>query len=84
VKIRHQVIVFDAADVDAEAAFWAGALDGDIDVDSGWRMVIVDGEPHVGASMLPITCHPTGRLARRGNRSTSICGSTTSARHMIG
>jgi predicted enzyme related to lactoylglutathione lyase len=53
VKIRHQVIVFDAADVDAEAAFWAGALDGDIDVDSGWRMVIVDGEPHVGVQHAP-------------------------------
>jgi predicted enzyme related to lactoylglutathione lyase len=53
VRIRHQVVVFDAADVDEEAAFWAGVLDGEIDVDDGWRMVIVDGQPRVGVQHAP-------------------------------
>lgn len=52
-RIRHQVVVFDAADVDEEAAFWAGILDGDIDVDDGWRMVFVDGEPRIGVQHAP-------------------------------
>jgi hypothetical protein len=33
IRIRHQVVVFDAADLDTQSAFWAGVLGGDIDVE---------------------------------------------------
>jgi predicted enzyme related to lactoylglutathione lyase len=52
-RINHQVVVFDAADLDSESAFWAGVLDGIIDVDDGWHMVIVDGEPRIGVQLAP-------------------------------
>ena len=51
--IRYQVVVFDAADLDAESAFWAGVLDGEVDVDDGWHMVYVDGAPRVGVQHAP-------------------------------
>ena len=51
--IRHQVVVFDAVDLGEESAFWAGVLGGEIDVDDGWHMVIVDGEFRVGVQHAP-------------------------------
>jgi predicted enzyme related to lactoylglutathione lyase len=53
VRIDHQVVVFDAADLTAESTFWAGVLGGTIDVDDGWHMVIVDGRPKVGVQLAP-------------------------------
>jgi len=53
VRINHQVVVFDAADLDAESAFWAGVLGGTVDVDDGWHMVLVDGAPKVGVQHAP-------------------------------
>ena len=40
--IMRQVVVFDAADLGAESAFWAGVLDGRVveDNDDGWHSVI--------------------------------------------
>jgi catechol 2,3-dioxygenase-like lactoylglutathione lyase family enzyme len=52
-RIRYQVVAFDAADLEAESAFWAGVLGGNVDRDSGWHMVIVDGEPRVGVQHAP-------------------------------
>ncbi|MCB1245794.1 MAG: VOC family protein [Acidimicrobiia bacterium] len=52
-RIDHQVIVFDAADIGAESAFWAGVLGGEVDEDGGWHMVIVDGAPKVGVQHAP-------------------------------
>jgi catechol 2,3-dioxygenase-like lactoylglutathione lyase family enzyme len=52
-RIRYQVVAFDAADVEAESAFWAGVLGGEVDRDDGWHMVIVDGEPRVGVQHAP-------------------------------
>lgn len=52
-RINHQVVVFDAADLAAESTFWAGVLGGTIDVDDGWHMVIVDGNPKVGVQLAP-------------------------------
>lgn len=52
-RIRYQVVTFDAADIDAESAFWAGVLGGEVDVDDGWHMVTVDGEPRVGVQLAP-------------------------------
>lgn len=52
-EIRHQVVVFDAADLSAESAFWAGVLDGTVDMDDDWHMVLVDGAPRVGVQLAP-------------------------------
>ena len=32
-RINHQVVVFDAADLTAESAFWAGVLGGEVHAD---------------------------------------------------
>jgi predicted enzyme related to lactoylglutathione lyase len=51
--INHQVVVFDAADLGAESSFWAGVLDGTVDAEDDWHMVIVDGGPRVGVQLAP-------------------------------
>ena len=53
VKINHQVVVFDTADLTAESSFWAGVLGGTVDAEDDWHMVLVDGEPRVGAQLAP-------------------------------
>ena len=52
-RINHQVVVFDAADIAAESAFWAGVLDGTVDAEADWHMVMVDGAPRVGVQLAP-------------------------------
>lgn len=52
-KIRHQVVVFDAADLAAESTFWAGVLGGSVDVEDQWHMVMVEGAPRVGVQLAP-------------------------------
>ena len=52
-RINHQVVVFDAADLAAESSFWAGVLDGTVDAEDDWHMVLVDGEPRVGVQLAP-------------------------------
>jgi predicted enzyme related to lactoylglutathione lyase len=52
-RIRYQVVAFDAANINEESAFWAGVLDGEIDRDDGWHMVMVDGEPRIGVQHAP-------------------------------
>lgn len=52
-EIRWQVIVFDAADLESESTFWAGVLEGVVDVDDDWHMVMVDGQPRVGVQFAP-------------------------------
>jgi hypothetical protein len=51
--INRQVVVFDAADLAAESSFWAGVLDGTVDAEDDWHMVIVEGEPRVGVQLAP-------------------------------
>jgi catechol 2,3-dioxygenase-like lactoylglutathione lyase family enzyme len=53
VEIRYQVVTFDAADLGAESAFWAGVLGGEVHPDGDWHMVTVDGEPRVGVQHAP-------------------------------
>ena len=50
-KIDHQVVVFDAADLESESSFWAGVLDGTVDAEDDWHMVRVDGAPRVGIQL---------------------------------
>ena len=52
-RIDHQVVVFDAADLEAESGFWAGVLDGTVDAEDDWHMVFVDGAPRVGVQLAP-------------------------------
>jgi catechol 2,3-dioxygenase-like lactoylglutathione lyase family enzyme len=53
VQLKYQVVTFDAADLDAESAFWAGVLGGHVDADDDWHMVVVNGEPRVGVQLAP-------------------------------
>ncbi len=46
-KINLQVVVFDAADLNAESTFWARLLSGTVDAEDDWHMVLVNGEPKV-------------------------------------
>jgi predicted enzyme related to lactoylglutathione lyase len=52
-KITREIVVFDAADLPAESAFWAGLLGGTVDVDDDWHTVSVDGKPHLGFQLAP-------------------------------
>lgn len=52
-RINRQVVVFDASDLAAESTFWAGVLDGTVDAEDDWHMVMVDCEPRVGVQLAP-------------------------------
>ena len=52
-RIKHQVVTFDAADLAVESRFWAGVLGGRVDEDGDWHMVMVDGAPRVGVQLAP-------------------------------
>jgi len=52
-KINHQIVVFDAADLTAESRFWAGVLGGTVDAEDDWHMVFVDAAPRVGVQLAP-------------------------------
>ncbi len=43
-KIKRQVIVFDAPDLFAESTFWAALLGGTVVADDDWHSILVDGE----------------------------------------
>jgi catechol 2,3-dioxygenase-like lactoylglutathione lyase family enzyme len=53
VSIRFQVVVFDAADLASESAFWAGVLGGTVSAEDDWHMVMVDGAPRIGVQLAP-------------------------------
>lgn len=53
-RMVRQVIVFDAADLHAESAFWSGILDGHVLSDDAWHSVIdARGEWLVGVQHAP-------------------------------
>ncbi len=52
-KIKHQVVAFDTADLEAESSFWAGVLGGEVEREDDWHRIIVDGEPRVGVQYAP-------------------------------
>ncbi|WP_116199721.1 VOC family protein [Amycolatopsis circi] len=52
-RVRYQVVAFDAADLAAESAFWAGVLGGQVEAESDWHMVTVDGAPRIGVQLAP-------------------------------
>jgi predicted enzyme related to lactoylglutathione lyase len=54
VEIRYQVVVLDAADLDAVSGFWAGVLGGSVDAEDDWHMVMDgDGVPRIGIQLAP-------------------------------
>lgn len=53
VKLRHRMIVFDAADIDAESRFWATLLGGTVQGAGRWRNIWVDGEWQLGVQLSP-------------------------------
>ena len=53
-KLVREVIVFDAADLHAESAFWAGLLEGHVFEDETWHSVIDSaGEWRIGVQLAP-------------------------------
>jgi predicted enzyme related to lactoylglutathione lyase len=57
-KINHQVVVFDAADLTGESTFWAAVLGGTVDPEDDWHMVYVDGRPRMGVQLAPNHARP--------------------------
>lgn len=52
-KISRTLVVFDAADLDAESSFWADMLGGTVDADDDWHRVIVDGDYRLAVQLAP-------------------------------
>ena len=76
-EMVRQVIVFDAADLHAESAFWAGLLGGHVFEDDNWHSVIdAAGEWRIGVQLAPNPC--SARLAAWGHsqqvQSGPACG----------
>ena len=57
-RIRRQVVVFDAADIEVESAFWAALLGGTVTVEEDWHSVVVDGEPRIDVQLAPNHVRP--------------------------
>jgi hypothetical protein len=54
VEMVRQVVVFDAADLNSESAFWAGILGGRVFADKTWHSVIdAAGEWRIGVQLAP-------------------------------
>ncbi|GIG25717.1 glyoxalase [Cellulomonas denverensis] len=49
----NQVVVFDAADLETESAFWAGVVDGQVRRDDDWHMISVDGRARMAVQLAP-------------------------------
>lgn len=52
-RVTRQIVVFDAADLAAESAFWAGLLGGTVEAEDDWHTVHVDGGPRLGFQLAP-------------------------------
>lgn len=52
-EILRRIVVFDAADIEAESGFWAGLLDGEVHRDNSWHSVVVRGEWIIGVQHAP-------------------------------
>ena len=52
-KIRHQIVVFDAPNLAAESRFWAGVLGGTVKTWDDWHTISVDGEPRMAVQLAP-------------------------------
>ena len=69
----RSVVVFDAADLHAESAFWAGMLDGHVFDDETFHCVIDStGEWRIGVQLSPVHVPPDWPDSRR-SKCTWIC-----------
>jgi predicted enzyme related to lactoylglutathione lyase len=59
VKFKRRTIVFEAADLETESAFWAGLLDGSVEAKDSWHNIWVDGEWHLAIQLAPGHLPPT-------------------------
>lgn len=57
-QISRRMIVLDAADLDAESAFWAGLLGGTVMASDRWHNIWVDGEWQIGVQLAPDHVQP--------------------------
>jgi hypothetical protein len=59
-KFKYRMTILNAADIDTEAAFWAGLLDGRVDAASDrWRNVWIDGDWQLGIQLADDHVPPT-------------------------
>lgn len=60
-EFKYRMTVLDAADIDAEAAFWAGLLDGTVanTESGGWRNIWIDSNWQLGVQLAPDHVPPT-------------------------
>lgn len=52
-KIRRTIVVFDAADIEAQSAFWTALLEGKVEKDDDWHSIYADGEWRLGIQLAP-------------------------------
>ena len=52
-EIKRQVVVFDAADLEAESSFWAALTGGTVHADPDWHSIVVDGEWKLSVQLAP-------------------------------
>lgn len=52
-KFVKEYWVFDAPDLEAESAFWAGMYGGHVEKSDDWHSVIVEGKVKVGVQLAP-------------------------------
>jgi hypothetical protein len=53
VRVARRVVVFDARDIEAESALWAGLLGGVVHSDEDWHSIVVDGDWVMGVQRAP-------------------------------
>lgn len=59
-KMVRTVVVFDAADLSVESAFWAGIFDGHVVAEDDWHSVLdADGRWLIGVQLAPDHVPPT-------------------------
>ena len=68
-EINRQVVVFDAADLAAESAFWAGVLGGSVVAEDDWHSIVdADGEWRMGIQLAPDHVPPQWPSASPGQQ----------------
>ncbi len=82
---KYRMTVLDALDIDAEAAFWAGLLDGSVESTEGgrWRNVWIDSNWQLGVQQADEYTPPTWPDPATPQRSTSTSMSRASMRSIL-
>lgn len=52
-EIKRTTVVFDAADIEAESAFWAALVGGTVEKDDDWHTIMADGRPGMAVQLAP-------------------------------